>query len=206
MTTPLERVLERLPAAKRSGAGWKSPCPGHDDRRPSLSITTGNDGRVLLCCHAGCPTEAILRAIGLVAADLFPDDPSCGASAHGARANGHPRRSTAAKKAPRTFPTAAAAIADLESRLGPRSAEWTYQDAAGEPVGTICRWDTPAGKTIRPVSRRADRWVQAGMDAPRPLYGLPTLAGAQTVFVCEGEKAADAARSLGPAAITSAHG
>ncbi|MHB1038678.1 MAG: YfjI family protein [Pirellulales bacterium] len=228
--TPLERVLERLPAAKRSGAGWKSPCPGHDDRRPSLSITTGDDGRVLLCCHGGCPTEAILRAIGLVAADLFQDDAPGGASAHGARANGHPRRSTAAKPAPRTFPTAAAkvsttvdtlpttkpaprtfstaaaAIADLESRLGPRSAEWTYQSAAGEPVGIICRWDTPAGKTIRPVSRRADRWGQGGMDAPRPLYGLPTLAGATTVYVCEGEKAADAVRSLGPVATTSAHG
>ena len=46
-------------------------CPGHDDRKDSLSIGKGNDGRVLLNCHAGCEVETVVSALGLVMADLF---------------------------------------------------------------------------------------------------------------------------------------
>ncbi|MHB1035126.1 MAG: YfjI family protein [Pirellulales bacterium] len=202
MNTTLERILERLPNAKRSGNDWKSPCPAHDDRKPSLSITVGDGGRVLLHCHAGCPHEAVLQAIKLTPADLFGDDPSYRPNGH---ANGHARAKP--KPAPRTFATAVAAIADLEKRKGKEaSAQWTYHDPGGEPVGIICRWDTADGKEIRPVSRHADGWVQGGMAEPRPLYSLPTLANATTIYVCEGEKAADAARSLSLVATTSAHG
>src|SRR6476659_2361881 len=35
---------------------------------------------------------------------------------------------------------------------------------------------------------------------------MPELAGAQQIFVCEGEKACDLARKLGVVATTSAHG
>ena len=44
------------------------------------------------------------------------------------------------------------------------------------------------------------------MSTPRPLYRLPTLADAETVYVCEGEKPADAAIACGLVATTSAHG
>lgn len=44
------------------------------------------------------------------------------------------------------------------------------------------------------------------MPGPRPLYGLPELATARRVVICEGEKAADAARSIGFTATTSAGG
>lgn len=37
-------------------------CPAHDDRNPSLSIADGDDGRLLLYCHAGCSYDAIRRA------------------------------------------------------------------------------------------------------------------------------------------------
>lgn len=60
--------------AKRNGSGWMARCPAHDDRNPSLSIGEGDDGRTLLCCHAGCDTEAVLTAAGLTAADLFAED------------------------------------------------------------------------------------------------------------------------------------
>ena len=41
-------------------------------RNPSLSIAE-SDGRILLRCHAGCPTEAVLSALGLRFSDLFVD-------------------------------------------------------------------------------------------------------------------------------------
>jgi DNA primase len=43
-------------------------CPAHEDRAPSLSISSGRDGKVLVRCHAGCDQHdviAILRGRGL---------------------------------------------------------------------------------------------------------------------------------------------
>ena len=70
--TPIDKVLGQLPGRKKSGRGWSAQCPAHDDRKPSLSIGTGEDGRVLLHCHSGCPTSAVVAAIGLTMRDLFP--------------------------------------------------------------------------------------------------------------------------------------
>lgn len=33
---------------KLSGKNYKACCPSHDDKYASLSITTGNDGRILM--------------------------------------------------------------------------------------------------------------------------------------------------------------
>ncbi|MCZ2203319.1 DUF7146 domain-containing protein [Bartonella sp. A05] len=38
-------------------------CPAHDDQRPSLSISYGYDGRLLLYCHAGCEFAEIVNAL-----------------------------------------------------------------------------------------------------------------------------------------------
>ena len=66
-------VLTRFPGAKRSGASWQAQCPAHEDRTPSLSISAGDDGRTLVHCHAGCPVEDIIAAVGLTLRDLFRD-------------------------------------------------------------------------------------------------------------------------------------
>jgi RecA-family ATPase len=57
--------LARGLKAKRSGAGWTARCPAHDDHRESLSIGVGENGRLLLKCHAGCAFDAILKAAGV---------------------------------------------------------------------------------------------------------------------------------------------
>ena len=71
--TPVDRLRAKLPSAKRNGRGWVARCPAHDDRRPSLSIAQGNDGRALICCHAGCTIDAICAALGIGKVELFPD-------------------------------------------------------------------------------------------------------------------------------------
>ena len=58
--------------AKPAGDGWSAKCPSHKDRKASLSIGAGADGRTLLMCHAGCSLDQILTATGLTTADLFP--------------------------------------------------------------------------------------------------------------------------------------
>jgi hypothetical protein len=72
VVTPVERVRSALEAAgsRRSGHDWQ--CPAHEDRKASLSFTEGRDGKAVLHCHAGCPTQAVLAALGLDWPDLFP--------------------------------------------------------------------------------------------------------------------------------------
>ncbi len=66
-------VAARCQKTRQQGDGWVACCPAHEDRTPSLRIDSGDDGRVLLCCRAGCTFEAILAAMHLEASDLFPD-------------------------------------------------------------------------------------------------------------------------------------
>ena len=54
---------------------FQARCPAHSDRLPSLSVAEGADGRVLLHCHAGCTTDAILDALKLAPRDLFQGPP-----------------------------------------------------------------------------------------------------------------------------------
>lgn len=71
--TPLELVIERLPGVRAAGPGqWSAPCPAHDDRKPSLSVSNGADGRVLLKCHACCSIDEICRRMGIEKRQLFP--------------------------------------------------------------------------------------------------------------------------------------
>jgi hypothetical protein len=71
MSAPVENLVERL-HARRRGKGWIAKCPAHDDRKPSLSIDEGSDGRALIRCHAGCDHTAILASLGMKPRDLFP--------------------------------------------------------------------------------------------------------------------------------------
>jgi len=72
----LERVLTRLNNVKKSSKWWMACCPSHDDQTPSLKISLGKDGQVLLHCFAGCTYDAITQAVGLQVSDLFPIDPT----------------------------------------------------------------------------------------------------------------------------------
>lgn len=71
-SSPIELVLARLKGVRRCGNGYKARCPCHDDRRASLTVSEGEDGRALLHCHASCVTEDICRELGLTLKDLFP--------------------------------------------------------------------------------------------------------------------------------------
>ncbi len=64
-----EAIAKAL-GGRKAGRDWMARCPAHDDRKPSLSIATGDEGRVLVCCHAGCPQAAVVAA--LKARGLWP--------------------------------------------------------------------------------------------------------------------------------------
>ncbi len=196
MMTPIENVLSRLKGARQAGSGWSARCPAHDDKSPSLSVQEGDDGRVLLCCHAGCTTADVAAAIGMKVADLMPT-------------NGTARRQAPRPPVPpkptKTYPTHEAALQAY--RLGEPSRIWTYETGQGDLVGAVGRWDGPDGKQVRPVALVANGWACAAMPAPRVLYNLPIIRESDgTIWVHEGESCADAARELGLVATTSAGG
>ncbi|MDP1809317.1 MAG: AAA family ATPase [Actinomycetota bacterium] len=74
--TPLQNVLSRLQGVKQRGKEYSANCPGPNhkrgDKRPSLNVSEGEDGRALVKCQTGCETADILTPIGLELKDLFP--------------------------------------------------------------------------------------------------------------------------------------
>jgi hypothetical protein len=58
----VEHIARGLGGTK-SGSGWKARCPAHNDTEPSLSVSEGTNGKLLVKCHAGCSFEDIKRAL-----------------------------------------------------------------------------------------------------------------------------------------------
>jgi hypothetical protein len=73
VSAPVERIVAALEAHGMKGKGSAWQCPAHEDKRASLSVSDGKDGRALVKCHAGCVTADVLAALGLEEKDLFPE-------------------------------------------------------------------------------------------------------------------------------------
>lgn len=193
---PLEKVLSRVPNHRRSGKGYKACCPAHEDRNPSLSISVGDDGRVLLKCFAGCRAETIVNALGLAMTDLFLDRHDQGPAV---------RQSPPEKIFQRTEDAARG------YGFGEPSGQWRYLDQFGFEVGRVLRWDPnnpDRDKIIRPISLWEEGWRLTAPPTPRPLFNLPQINATSdaVVYVVEGEKKVDALNELGYLATTSMGG
>ena len=210
LARPIERVLSRLQGVRRCGKGWEARCPAHEDRTPSLSVHEGIDGRVLLCCHAGCEFTAVVAALGLKPRDLF---------------NGEPVKIGQSSRSSSWRIRATYDYRDVDGQL--RFQVCRLQPTPQEP------------KPFRQRRRHDGRWVwglrkgdyklrahgaytrlhgkkesrEGAVELPaveRILYRLPEVMGAiesgEWILVCEGEKDADNAADLGLATTTFAGG
>lgn len=212
---PLNRVLDAIRmqggTVRSSGSGWICTCPAHDDRNPSLSVREGEDGSVLLKCHAGCSNESVVASLGLSMRDLFVHDTTATITSRRFRSKNAASVSDSTNES-LGFATLDEAIAVYEGSLGFHNSRWDYHNEQGDLVGVVLRWDAVNSKQIRPISLIEGQWKLTGMDTPRPLYRLREVRNStdpnssDPVLVCEGEKAADAAFALGYAATTSPHG
>jgi putative DNA primase/helicase len=110
--------------------------------------------------------------------------------------------------APKIYPDAQAAIDAAGRQCGGRFVnKWTYRNRDGDIVLRVIRYALPdGGKQYRPIHPSKDGWRIGDPSGPLPLYRLYKLPTDGLVCVTEGEKAADAARNIGLAATTSAHG
>lgn len=70
-----DAIVSKLQGLRPSGSSWTARCPAHEDNVRSLSVATGDDGRLLVKCHAGtCSFDAIVEALGVKPGDFFPDN------------------------------------------------------------------------------------------------------------------------------------
>jgi hypothetical protein len=179
-----EQIAKTLGNAKKANGQWVASCPvpshgkGNGDKNPSLSIDINDEGKPLFHCHGGCSQEDVfhtIRALNLLPELLDKPDPL---------ANIRP--------IPRNI---------LEQ-------EWAYQDEDRQTVFVKQRYKIgESGKTYRLYKVDSDgrRSTTLG-DARIVPYNLPALLDAKTagrnVFLVEGEKAADAIKSIGMIATT----
>lgn len=66
----LQDLLSRLDNVKALPSGFSARCPAHDDRVSSLMVNAGRNQGIVLHCHAGCATSAVLDAVGLSMSDI----------------------------------------------------------------------------------------------------------------------------------------
>ncbi len=193
-------LAQRCDQARQTSTGWQACCPAHEDRSPSLSITPTDD-RVLLYCHAGCATVAIVAALGLAMCDLFAgDDPRGLPPARRARAQ---RPHAPAPAPPPAGP--------------PRvTATYDYDAAQGAVLYQVLRWEPGrhgAKKSFtqrRPDPAHPGAWLDNMQGVTRVLYHLPevlrAVAAGETIYLPEGEKDTNNVRALGLTATTNAGG
>lgn len=74
----VERFLDKFQGVVSEGDGrWKALCPLHGDSSPSLGISLGEDGRLLVNCLVGCQREEIRKKVGFEWRECYcPDDES----------------------------------------------------------------------------------------------------------------------------------
>ena len=180
---------------------WLASCPvldhgqGNGDRNPSLSVTD-SDGKLLLKCHGGCSQHdvwAAVRDLGLLPQLSEWVEPLVIRPINGH----HP-----APRSPGQLPR--------PPRQVHLTGEWEYVDEHGSVLFVKQRfWTSDAkGKTYKLLRVMSDGSRQASMQGARVIpYRLSDVLEAKIqakpVFVCEGEKAADALASIGVFTSTS---
>ncbi len=103
------------------------------------------------------------------------------------------------KKVVAPVPDSAPACSAVHYKHGKPVKIWSYRGIDGSLLGHVARYEIEDGKEILPWTWSGEKWQLGSWPAPRPLYGLETLAQRHPetpILVVEGEKAADAARSI----------
>lgn len=190
-------------ALKRRGADYWGCCNFHKEKSASLKI----DPKTKRYHCFGCAADGDLfewvqktRNVSFPEAVEYLSNGKFKANG----ANGHAAPAKAKRAAPAAImpvPADAPPPDFYHPRHGKPSFTWTYRNAAGELLGHVCRYDPDGEKKVfSPFIYTSAGWKMAGMPKPRPLYGLDLLAAhpQAEVIVTEGERAADAARTLCP--------
>ena len=69
----IQEVAGCFDGVKWDGNSFMALCPCHSDRKQSLKVSIGDNGGIVLHCHAGCETGDILQRVGLNIQDIMPE-------------------------------------------------------------------------------------------------------------------------------------
>ncbi|HET8688224.1 MAG TPA: CHC2 zinc finger domain-containing protein [Methanosarcina sp.] len=72
----VDEFISRLTKVRRTAKNsWLACCPAHDDKNPSMTVSEGSDGRILVHCFSHeCSITDIAEAVGLKVSDLMPEN------------------------------------------------------------------------------------------------------------------------------------
>ena len=205
----VENFLSRLHSVRKSGKGWMASCPCRDDdNNPSLSISEGNDGRVLVTCHRGSPCnfEQICDAVNLKPGDLMPP------SSDSFSINRFDSDKPAPLRTPKPQEKRERNLNILPASKPKFVESYDYLDENGVLLFQKMRYVEEDGrKTFR--QRKPDGnggWEYSLGDVPRVLYNLPAVIKAKQdghpIWVVEGEKDANTLIEMGIIATTMPNG
>ena len=181
----LADLCPRLSGVRKGGQGYVAKCPAHDDQKASLSLAE-DSGRILMKCFAGCSTETIVSRLGITFRDLFdqritkPSNQSLG---------------------PFTEPIYGSVgdMSFVRSGVPRYHSAYPYVDEEGNLLYENVRLYPKDFRARRFDDRGKEVWNLEGVR--RVPYRLPELIEAAKtktdIFLCEGEKDADAMRDLG---------
>lgn len=176
-----ETIARHLGGATRAGDNWSCRCPAHEDKRASLSIKDGPDGKLLVHCHAGCAQDDVINSLKV--AGLW---------------------GTAKPTPARTPPPVQINLGQGKGKI---VETYDYVSEDGELLYQAVRYEPKDFRQRRP---EGDGWSWSIKGVRRVLYRLPdvmaAVADGQTIYICEGEKDVETARSLGLAATCNAMG
>ena len=184
---------------------WLASCPvldhgqGNGDQNPSLSIVD-EDGKLLMKCHGGCSQHDVWSAVRDLG--LLPQRSEWVEPLVIRPINGHYPAPVQIPRTPVQFPPPPVQLHLTD--------EWEYADEHGSVLFVKQRYKTSdtKGKTYKLLRVLDDGTRHASMGGARVIpYRLKDVieAGLQgkPVFICEGEKAADALASIGVFTSTS---
>lgn len=207
-------VVGRYVKLTRNGPEFEACCPFHNEKTPSFTVSDAKGFYHCFGCGAhGDVFDFVMRVenvelpaacerlgaapsnrpVAVTLPEAEPELEAVEATDDDLPIVGEPLRVWNPKR--RTWPT-----------FSP-TAVFTYRTDMGAVIGAVIRVDTAPGHKITPqirLARLADgtvTWALWSFDRPRPLYGLEMLDSDGEVWVLEGEKKADRARSLGYQAV-----
>lgn len=229
-----EDFLQRLEGVVQTSGGYQAICPAHPDQNPSMSVKKGDKGGILVHCHAGCTSEAIVEAMGLKMADLMPNDGKRGLKGRASGRKAKEPKAIAVEDIAAKEPGAVSAETILSPSPLPRKkrergefvARYVYHGEDGKAIYCVERRKKADGsKTFEQLTRDDDPKAY-GYDASlgygwkfgltkwgtkRVPFRLPRVLKAakdgKTVIVLEGEKdVLNAEKALGCACTCNAGG
>ena len=172
-----EDFVSRFQKSRKTARGVMVACPHHDDnpKTPSLAISRGKDGGVLVKCFAGCTAEEVVGSLGLKMKDLFAGEMAV----------------------PFTVPTAVESSKPVSNEKPLIEKIYSYQDANGDEVYQALRMTPKSFRQRHANPENPLTWVWTMDGVERVLYRLPEVLKANQVWIVEGEKDADNLAELG---------